>query len=76
MTGTNIYHSAVHETTGYTPCELLLGRQIEVPLDILLGKPKPDESNGPADMSDFATNLQKLAVIYPMITISENIWYV
>ena len=34
-----VFRSAVHETTGYTPCELMLGRQIEVPLDILLGRP-------------------------------------
>ena len=40
------FRSAFHETTGYIPYEMMLGRQIEVPIDIFLGRPKPEEASG------------------------------
>ena len=38
------YHSAVHETTSFTPCELMFGRQIDLPIDLQLGR--PEQENG------------------------------
>ena len=35
------YRSSVHESTGETPNMLMLGREIEVPLD-LITEPPPD----------------------------------
>ena len=37
------YRTATHETTGVTPAKLMLGRQLRIPLDLLMG-PCPGES--------------------------------
>lgn len=34
------YRSAIHETTGYTPVNLMFGREIHLPIDIMLGTPE------------------------------------
>ena len=39
------YRSAVHETTTYSPAELMLGRNLRVPVDLLTGRPPGDISN-------------------------------
>ena len=36
------YRSAVHETTKFTPAMLMFGRELRVPLDLLLGRPQAD----------------------------------
>ena len=36
------YRSAVHETTKLTPAMLMFGRELRVPLDLLLGRPQAD----------------------------------
>jgi len=36
------YRSAVHETTSFTPCELMFGRQIDLPIDLQFGRPKQE----------------------------------
>ena len=36
------YRSAVHETTKLTPGMLMFGRELRVPLDLLLGRPQAD----------------------------------
>ena len=33
------YRASVHDTTGYTPNFLALGREVRAPLDIILGQP-------------------------------------
>ena len=33
------YRTSVHETTGHTPSMMMLGREAEVPLDLLMGRP-------------------------------------
>lgn len=37
------YRSAFQETTGYSPNRMLLGREVEVPLDKVIGVPVPIE---------------------------------
>ena len=36
------YRSAEHETTGYTPAQLMLGRDLRLPLDLLFERPPDD----------------------------------
>jgi hypothetical protein len=48
------YRSAVHEATGYTPADLLYGRNLRLPSDLLFGRP-PDASFSP---EDYARDLQ------------------
>jgi len=38
------YRSSKHEVTGLTPSELLLGRELKLPLDLLLGSPPEEKS--------------------------------
>ena len=37
------YRSAVHESTGFTPNMLMLGQEVQTPVDLLFGKPKEQE---------------------------------
>ena len=34
------YRSTVHDSTGYSPNKLMLGREIEMPVDVMFGKPE------------------------------------
>jgi len=36
------YRSAVHETTKFTPAMLMFGRELSVPLDLLIGRPQEE----------------------------------
>ena len=36
------YRSAVHETTKCTPAMLMFGRELRVPLDLLIGRPQEE----------------------------------
>ena len=49
------YRSAVHETTGCTPSEMMFGRGIRLPVDLLYGRPESGE-----DYSDATTYADKL----------------
>ena len=49
------YRSAEHDTTGFSPSELMLGRQVQLPVDILFGRPDPE----PRDTSDYASDLRR-----------------
>ena len=31
------YHSSIHESTGESPVEMMLGRDIQMPIDLMLG---------------------------------------
>ncbi|GFV07696.1 retrovirus-related Pol polyprotein from transposon 412 [Trichonephila clavipes] len=48
------YRSAVHETTGYSPSQMLFGRDLRLPCDLLFGRP-PDTTSSP---EEYVQNLQ------------------
>ncbi|GFX74189.1 retrovirus-related Pol polyprotein from transposon 412 [Trichonephila clavipes] len=48
------YRSAVHETTGYSPSQMLFGRDLRLPCDLLFGRP-PDT---PSSSEEYVQNLQ------------------
>ena len=50
------YRSACHETTGETPNMLNLGREVTLPVDLLMEAP-PDETQQ-SDASEYAARLQ------------------
>ena len=50
------YRSAVHETTSFTPCELMFGRQIDLPIDLQLGRPEQD--SGDQNKTEYVQRLQ------------------
>ena len=39
------YRSSVHESTGFTPNEMMLGREVLLPVDLLIGRLEPAEDN-------------------------------
>ena len=51
------YRSAVHESTGYTPAQLMLGRDPNLPLDMLLERP-PDSQGEVHTTTEFARDLR------------------
>ncbi|GFW04467.1 hypothetical protein TNCV_878361 [Trichonephila clavipes] len=48
------YRSAVHETTGYSPSQMLFGQDLRLPCDLLFGRP-PDTPSSP---EEYVQNLQ------------------
>ena len=49
------YRSAVHETTSFTPCELMFGRQIDLPIDLQLGR--PEQESGYQNKTEYVQHL-------------------
>ncbi|CAG2238376.1 unnamed protein product [Mytilus edulis] len=60
------YRSSVHESTKFSPCKLMLGREIELPIDLIYG-PQPQHE-------DFIDETQ--VVNEHMIQITQNMWKV
>ncbi|CAC5420030.1 unnamed protein product [Mytilus coruscus] len=57
------YRSAEHESTGVSPCRMMYGREINLPVDLLFGK-SPD---GPkSSISDFVNDLE-----HTLLTVHE-----
>ena len=50
------YRSAVHETTSFTPCELMFGRQIDLPIDLQFGR--PEQESGDQGKTEYVHRLQ------------------
>lgn len=50
------YRSSVHDTTKCTPCSMMLGREIRLPIDLALGIPETRESKCE---TDYAYELEK-----------------
>ena len=59
------YRSAVQDTTGYSPNLMMLGREVELPLDIVIGPPDEERELGPVEyvdqMRDQMTTVHDLA---------------
>ena len=51
------YRSAVHKTTGCSPRELMFGREVRLPVDLLFSP--PDIDKGSEEVSDYAQILQE-----------------
>ena len=49
------YRTAIHETTGCTPAQLMMGRDLRLPIDLLIGRP---EDEIPHHASTYAEELQ------------------
>ena len=49
------YRTAIHESTGVSPCEMVFGRPITLPIDLLLGRVEPEKQY--EYESDFANSL-------------------
>ncbi|GFX47569.1 retrovirus-related Pol polyprotein from transposon 412 [Trichonephila clavipes] len=54
------YRSAVHETTGYSPSQMLFGRDLRLPCDLLFGRP-PDTPSSP---EEYVQNLRHILKRY------------
>ena len=50
------YQSSVHRSTGYTPFHLMYGREMKLPLNIMMGVPDQEEHTS---YGDFATKLKQ-----------------
>ncbi|CAC5367226.1 unnamed protein product [Mytilus coruscus] len=60
------YRSSVYESTKFSPCKLMLGREIELPIDLIYG-PHPQQEE---------FNNETQAVNEHMIQITQNMWKV
>ncbi|GFU73202.1 retrovirus-related Pol polyprotein from transposon 412 [Trichonephila clavipes] len=54
------YRSAVHETTGYSPSQMLFCRDLRLPCDLLFGRP-PDTPSSP---EEYVQNLRHVLKMY------------
>ena len=52
---TSAYRSTIHETTGFSPNFLMLGREVRTPIEITLGVDKPDIND--QDYHEYAANI-------------------
>ena len=58
------YRSTKHPSTGYSPNEMMLGRQVTLPVDVMFPLPKSDNAQEP---SDYVYNLrQKMEECYEL----------
>ena len=51
------YRSSIHSSTKFTPNKIMLGREVRMPLDLLLPHPEKDEDDGPENIEDYVENL-------------------
>jgi len=54
------YRATVHEATLFTPNKVIFGREVRLPVDLLMG-PAPDESDGGVSTNDFVNALVERA---------------
>ena len=52
------YRATVHDSTGFTPNRVFLGRDVRLPIDLALGI-TPDSSNSGETMSEYVSRLQE-----------------
>ena len=57
------YRTAVHETTGCTPCSMMLGREAAVPVDLVFGR--PEQECAPDSETEYARQLrERMAAVH------------
>ena len=57
------YRSSIHETTGESPVRMMLGRDIQLPVDLMLGKGIPETQSvvsGVAYVKELRENLHRI----------------
>ena len=65
------YRSSVHETTGMTPNNMIFGREINLPIDLVLGRPTEENNKS---TSEYVHDLQnKLETVHEMARQNMNI---
>ena len=52
------FRSSIHSSTGHTPFELMFGREMRIPLDVMMGSAEVDERNYLEFVSDFQRSLE------------------
>ena len=52
------YRTAVHESTKQTPANLMFGRKLRSPIDLLYGRP-PGQLQAPRTLGDYVSKLRK-----------------
>jgi hypothetical protein len=57
------YRSAIQETTGYFPNQMMLGREAELPIDLIIGTP-PDEERVKTGVEYVEAMHTKMQVVY------------
>jgi hypothetical protein len=55
---TAAYRSCEHEATGYTPNRLMLGREVFLPIQLILGSSLQDLTHGACDVNGYVTDLR------------------
>ena len=53
------YRATEHDSTGFTPCKLFLGREVTLPIDLVLGECLPACSN-PLNVMHFVTDQERI----------------
>ena len=65
---TMAYNTAIHESTGYSPAELMFGRQLRTPMDLLL---PTEDQGGPDSYPEYVENLrQRLREVHKIARIN------
>ena len=53
-------NSCVHSSTKFTPNKVMLGREVRMPLDLLLPHPEKSEDGRPENIEDYVENLRAM----------------
>ena len=57
------YRSSVHETTKFTPFQMMFGRQVRLPIDIMFGTPEPTPSCPNQYVNQLRSNLENVTTL-------------
>ena len=66
------YRLSVHETTGVTPCRMMFGHKINLPVNLVLGRPFQEKvyENSPdyvGDLENMAVKFTRLPVVICLV---------
>lgn len=53
------YRSSEHETTGVTPCQMMFGREINLPVDLVMGRPFKESDGSNPQPDDYLDKLEQ-----------------